>query len=389
MKARILRGSDIRMRNERLVLYTIFSSDGISQSEVVQLTGLKPPTVLRLFSSLVQQGFIEPFEKVSVVEERRGRRPVYYRTKPDALYSAGMELWSNSIAVSLMDFSGKPVVSFSSNTKNPYTPDTVIQALSSAFRTALAKIDLDPSCIHGLGVACSGWLDEENGVIRNWSEGEALTGFGLKDALEAELGLGVRLLSAAPTAALGVMSDFGLVKESIVMVILREGVDGAFIIRSSESGTSIAVRLAPGDLPADGSARSDAQPVWQHLNEKRLLEKLSQNKLSQNVDDISVDNINEYLEGNRKAVHAALSEETSIFSRMILTVVQMLNPERIIVSMRSRTLSELFARAGNAMIESWSHATGRQGTTVLPTVYRDGTVARAAAQIIMENFFCS
>lgn len=372
------------MRNERLVLRTIFSSEGISQSEVAKLTGLKPPTVLRLFSSLAHQGFIEPCEKNSVPDDRKGRRPVYYRTRPEALYAVGIELWSNSIAVTVIDFRGRPVVSFLSAAEEPHTPETVVPALSSVFRTALGRCGAEEPNLLGVGVGCPGWIDEENGVIRIWSEAEALTGFGLRDALEAELGLDVRLLSAAPSAAFWHISDSGWTKESLVMVILREGVEGAFIIRSSDSGTNQAVRLSPGDLPTEGPGRADGLPIWRNLNENRLLERLSEGD-----DILSIEKLDEYLSGNKGTIQEILSDDTTIFARMMLTVVQILNPERIVVSMRSRTLSELFAGAVNTLIKSWCNASGRPGPTVLSTVYRDGTVARAAADLIMEEFFSS
>jgi len=42
----------IRQRNERLVLRLIFRSGSLSQSKAVQHTGLKAPTVFRIFSDL-------------------------------------------------------------------------------------------------------------------------------------------------------------------------------------------------------------------------------------------------------------------------------------------------------------------------------------------------
>ena len=48
-----LRAADIRERNEKIVLRLIHASrgQGLSQSEVVQSTGLKAPTIFRIFSA--------------------------------------------------------------------------------------------------------------------------------------------------------------------------------------------------------------------------------------------------------------------------------------------------------------------------------------------------
>ena len=77
-----VRGRDIRESNEKLILRLIREGNGISQSEVVGLTGLRPPTVLRFFSHLENEGFIRRVHR-EPDREKRGRKPVFFEPIPE------------------------------------------------------------------------------------------------------------------------------------------------------------------------------------------------------------------------------------------------------------------------------------------------------------------
>ena len=105
-----LRASDIRQQNEKIVLRLIHDSGarGISQSEVVLTTGLKAPTIFRIFSFLEESGYIEPIESAPKQneevhrQEKRGRRPVVYRAKADARYVLGIEFHVERISLGVL-----------------------------------------------------------------------------------------------------------------------------------------------------------------------------------------------------------------------------------------------------------------------------------------------
>ena len=109
MKTRPLRSRDVRERNEKLVLKLIYNRRGISQSEVAALTGLKPPTVFRIFTNLIDQGFIAECRTDRMVTEKKGRKPSFFCVNPAACYAVGLDFWWQSAAVLIVDFSGRPI----------------------------------------------------------------------------------------------------------------------------------------------------------------------------------------------------------------------------------------------------------------------------------------
>ena len=95
-----LRASDVRQHNEKMVLFLIYQAkrSGVSQSEVVQSTGLKAPTVFRIFNHLEEDGLIEPLALIQPETlQKKGRRPVAYRVRENALYTIGLEFWVDCI----------------------------------------------------------------------------------------------------------------------------------------------------------------------------------------------------------------------------------------------------------------------------------------------------
>ena len=73
-----IRAADIKELNERLVLGMVFSAERASQSEVANRSGLKAPTVFRIFGELERAGLIAPVASPPLAADRKGRRPTWY-----------------------------------------------------------------------------------------------------------------------------------------------------------------------------------------------------------------------------------------------------------------------------------------------------------------------
>ena len=121
MKTTPLRSGDVRARNEKLVLKLIYNQTGISQSEISTITGLKPPTVFRIFTSLIEQGFIVECRSNRKATEKKGRKPSFFCVNPDACYAIGLDFWWQSAAVLVTDFSGNRSTKILSNSRSGST----------------------------------------------------------------------------------------------------------------------------------------------------------------------------------------------------------------------------------------------------------------------------
>ena len=98
-----VRATDIRHRNIMAGLSAIYASrsmGGASQSDIVNRLGLKAPSVFRIFSYLEQSGYIMQCGTGRAANEsRKGRHPVYYTVRPDAVYTIGIDFWASCLSL--------------------------------------------------------------------------------------------------------------------------------------------------------------------------------------------------------------------------------------------------------------------------------------------------
>ena len=283
MEAKPLRSADIRARNEKLVLSLIRRQRGISQSQVAQRTGLKPPTVFRIFQVLEEQGFIsncvedpevqrdkqsEPqppgqLERQSAVRsdtqagaeterpeterpgterpggerpgaERKGRRPAYYCVNPHALYVVGVDFWARSASAVVVDFAGTPVYRDILDLNGLTGVEEILERLEALITEAIEQAGIDRGRLLGIGVGAPGMVDIESGVVLRYPRIEGMDGFPLRERLEEAFGVPVHLHNNAAVIALSEYR-YGSVRgrRSVLTLVLRAGVGGAFIQNGS------------------------------------------------------------------------------------------------------------------------------------------------------------
>ncbi len=166
MQANPMRASDLRVHNQKMVLSIIHASrrEGISQSEIVQKTGLKAPTIFRIFSALEGDGLIEatetePEEGIVV---KKGRRPVNYVVSKDAHYSIGLEFWTAYLSIGVFNFIGDRIYSGMHPLPEGIHADEVLALIVAQVGDIIKELGLSKQKILGLGVAAPGQVDLKN-----------------------------------------------------------------------------------------------------------------------------------------------------------------------------------------------------------------------------------
>lgn len=247
-----LRVSDVRKRNEKLVLRLVHAAGerGLSQSEVVLATGLKPPTIFRIFSYLEEQGFIEPFaaEMGSTDEpsrlEKKGRRPLAYVVKKNAYYFIGIEFWVERVSIGVFDFMGSSIYSQTKALSRSEDADKVVELIATLVEKAIVASSVPRNLIVGLGIGAPGQVDVAERLIVSYPRIPGMKRYPIAAILEKKLGLRVFLHNNCTVIA---QSEYryGSSKdaESMFMLLLRSGVNGAFVdegkVFLSPRGTTI------------------------------------------------------------------------------------------------------------------------------------------------------
>ena len=230
-----LRSNDIRESNEKLVLNLIFRNGGTSQSQIVQQTGLKAPTVFRIFAKLESEGLIQPCRTDGIPDEprtseRKGRRPNYYCVEPSSGYAIGVDFSRLAASVIVVDFGNQVIHHEASDLEPSLTREGVLDVLEQLITRAIAASGISTDQILGIGIAAPGVVDTETGTVLEYERIAGLSGYAIGAHFEKRFEAPVLVHNNASVIASSAY-HYGAAQEekSLLAVLVRSGVGGALI----------------------------------------------------------------------------------------------------------------------------------------------------------------
>ncbi len=252
MVKNVMRASDIRTHNINLVLSEIYKcrEEGISQSSLVNLTGLKAPTLFRIFSELENRDLIQPIKKEVKEEGKKGRKPLLYTVNESSLYSIAVEFWAGVILIGLFNFKLKRIASISLSINEELDITQVINMIVKNINSLIEEHEIDKEKIIGVSVAAPGCVDIENGMVIDYPRIKGLNHYPLAEVLEKELDLFVIIHNNCSALAYGEYL-YGNYKDEkgLFSFLLRRGVNGALVSENGIYITPDKVTLETGHIP--------------------------------------------------------------------------------------------------------------------------------------------
>ena len=377
-----LRSRDVRASNENLVLSLIFSHGSASQSSVVQQTGLKAPTVFRIFSKLEEEGFIRscPEETPGPVDrsgaERKGRRPNVYCVEPDSAYAIGVDFSRLAAAVIVVNFANTVIHRDSIEIRRADDRESVLVVVEGLIDTAIRRSGVEPDSFLGLGVAAPGVVDIETGRVLDYRRLRGLSGYSLQDRLAQRFNMPVYVHNnASVIAASAYHYGDALEQESLLTVLVRSGVGAALVTHGDIflNGTTTALELGRTTLDPqslEGVAR-DADSLEQIVAERPMLERLREHytvqsweEADQRLTDVEV--------------ASALYRERVAIAAAIRNLHHLFHPEAVLLVTRFPILSKVLGDAVRSALPE---------RTVIPMVYDPVQACYGATDIVFRRFF--
>lgn len=391
-----LRSADIRERNGKIILGLIQSRKYISQSELVAITGLRAPTVFRIFTELEKQGLIRPAGVEAVqetngtgTEEKKGRKPQYFTVAPDAFYSIGIDFWSRSAALAVSDFSGE--VRFIDELEFPESMDAeaLVAALHTLIKGALEKSRIDVSRILGFGIGAPGRIDLERGLILSYPRISNLVNFPLVSILQNEYAVPVYLHNNASLAALAELK-YGASRgaNSLFAFLVRSGVGGAYIEGSKPFTVLGKTALEVGHLSFDcegphctcgGQGCLEA-----YIAEDAILSFIQKVYPIQSLSEL--DTLLDSPQG--PAIRAALDEPLHIFELAVRNIHTLFSPEIYLIISRFPGYARLLNEELNKRLEDLS-SRSESPIKIVSDVYDSRRIGRGATDLVLEHFLKS
>ena len=382
-----LRGNDIRQQNEKLVLNIIHKSSGISQSEVVQLTGLKPPTVFRIFSSLESEGLIEVYDKQVEESEKKGRRPVFYRVKADARYIVGIDFWVGLASIVIVDFAGNPIHESITEFPMPLDANQVVEELKRLTEGALGESGVEREKVIGIGIGAPGRVDIENGVVLYYGRIPGMKNFSIKEPMEDMFGLPVYVHNNAAVVALSEYR-YGSAKEheALLTVLIRTGVGGSFINRGNIFVTNNRTTLEIGHMLIDlggracGCGREGC--LEPYVSEDAIL-----SDLSVHVGEVDIERLDLLLHEGEPRTLKLLSEKAEILAEGMRTLFQLFGPDSFLIVTRSERLSSFLEEKVRDLLSCEPNGRSLDECAVLSCRYDPILAGIGAGDLVLDHFF--
>lgn len=252
MVKNVMRASDIRTHNINMVLAEIYKSreNGISQSSLVNLTGLKAPTLFRIFSELEKKDLIQPIKKEYKEDGKKGRKPLLYTVNADSLFSIAVEFWAGVILIGLFNFKLKRVASVTLSISDDFDINEVVAIITKNINSIIKEHSIERSKIIGVSVAAPGCVNIEKGIVIDYPRIKGLNHYPLSSVLEEELGLYVIVHNNCSALAYGEYL-YGEYKDpkGLFTFLLRRGVNGALVSENGIYITPDCVTLETGHIP--------------------------------------------------------------------------------------------------------------------------------------------
>jgi len=387
----------MREINKFHVLETIRHHGQISRVEISERTLLSGTTVSAITGALIEEGLIHAIHTAANGETQRGRPRVLLGLVPDAAYVLGIKISEAMTTVTLVDFSGEQVSSAQLPIRMARQPVEVIADLiEDALDDCVNKSGVDRSRIKGIGIGIPGLVDPRSG--RSYSSsvfGEREIPIG--SVLGERTGLPVRLEKPANLLALA-ESWFGHAQKekSFAVVTLDQTVSlGLWLDADLHRGAST---LGPtfGHIKVGGDGAPCDCGQENCLNAYVSLGALRREAGARLGADFlgSPQAKTDLLGALAAAADAGKAEATALIEDQgrklglgISHIINLINPEKIILVLEARRYGELMEPALRAAVAANSFRAHLAATKIILHEMDDQLWARGAAALMLRDVY--
>lgn len=384
-----IRGMDIRKSNERLILRLIQKHQQASQSEVATWTKLKPPTVLRIFTSLEEKKYIMVAKDQKEVQDKKGRKPVYYSLNPSVVYTVGIEFWGNSATIVLVDFTQKPVATHSIPFDNDATGETVIESLIAETSALLKENKISSRRLLGIGIGAPGQVDTNMGQVSFYTRMPGLDEININERFAEIFKCPIFINNNCSVITMHEYAR-GTAKNSraLLSVLIRSGVGGAFLndgkLLQANNKTTIELGHMSVDLEGRQCECGDKGCLEAYLSEPVL-----KNDLSSIIPFDEIEELDTPIREKNEELLAVLKEKAAILSSSIRNLYYLLNPDTVLIISRSAELSKFLSGYIDTYMRHITKNRDDKRIQIIPLTYSPERAGLGAADLVFYDFYAA
>ena len=387
----------MREINKYHVLETIRCFGRISRVEISERTLLSGTTVSAITAALIDEGLIEAIHTGPVPEGQRGRPRVLLDLIPKAAYVVGIRISEALTTTTIANFKGETVAS----TQLPIrlarqTADVIVDLIEDAVRECIAKSGIDAKALKGIGIGVPGIVDPRSG------QSHASSVFGEREMpiaplLEKRMGMPVKIEKPAHLVALA-ESWFGYAQRNrsfaVVTVDQTAGLGlwyeddllrGASTLGPAFGHIKVGKDERPCECGQKGCLNAYVSAVALREEARSVLapEFLATAIAGNNFIAALADAANC---GNAQAM-ALLERQGDMLGIGVSHIINLFNPEKVIVAIENAAFREIIAPSLSAAAERNSFRAHFAATELIFHTLDDQLWARGAAALMLRDIY--
>jgi len=164
-RARPLEPLEKLEQRELHILQLIHSGMNNSRLELARQADLSPSSITAIVQRLIKKGLVVESEPAT---SQLGRRPIPLQVRGDAAYLVGVDLGSFFLRIVITDVNGEIVYRSQARTDMKVGRERVLERTFLSIHQAIRESNLPPKLIKGIGIAHSGVIDSEAGVVLSY-----------------------------------------------------------------------------------------------------------------------------------------------------------------------------------------------------------------------------
>jgi predicted NBD/HSP70 family sugar kinase len=331
---------------ELAILHLIHSGSGYSRLDIARKMGLSPALITSIVRGLVELGLVTESAPVST---QLGRKPIPLEIRGDSAYVIGVDIGSYYTRVVITDINGKIIYKQQIETRIPVGRVGVFRRVFQAVQESIDASGVPQNSILGAGIAHSGVIDTENGMVLSFPRPGQMTEWKnvpLQAIFEKELKMPCRLEDSVRTMAMAEHS-FGLGSntDDFIFIEAGMGIGAAFYLngkfyhgaggKAGEFGHITADENGPlcscgnnGCLESVASCAAIIQAV--RLALELGVDSKVRDLICGDLNRISVEIIAEAAAANDSLAFRVLQDAASKIAVALADLVNLLNPQLII-----------------------------------------------------------
>lgn len=366
----------LRRHNRGLVLNLLREQGPLSRTELSHRTGLAPSVLTRLIRDLMAEGVVEEAGKA---ESNGGRRATLLEINPDYAHVIGLKVERARILGARVNLAGEIRARDALELPEHPRPQRFLE-LAGELVGELAQGET-----LGVGIGISGFVDAAHGIelyspILGWREVPLAAPLAEITGLQVYLENDVNALTLAER-----WYGAGRAFRNFVCVTVGEGI-GAGVVVGGEL-----YRGAAGGAGELGHTTLDPSGPVCRCGERGCLEVYASDRfLLSRARDLGCRDIDELATAARagnEAARAAFSEMGKALGIGVKNLVNLLNPEAVVLGGERLNVADLFLPAFEEQVRRHSFPKEAEDLVIVPAELGEDGFLVGAATLVVREFF--